>query len=129
LSEKEAGIEVQGSVEEALAGGMYRVKIDSGPVVLAYASGKMKKFHIRIIPGDRVKLELSPYDLTRGRITYRDTSSVSGSPGPGGCSSASGASGWDSAAASWASSSWFWMRILPSTSSMRAFHHGVIPER
>jgi len=72
LSEKEAGIEVQGSVEEALAGGMYRVKVDSGPVVLAYASGKMKKFHIRIIPGDRVKLELSPYDLTRGRITYRD---------------------------------------------------------
>jgi translation initiation factor IF-1 len=72
LSEKEATIEVQGSVEEALAGGMYRVKVDSGPVVLAYASGKMKKFHIRIIPGDRVKLELSPYDLTRGRITYRD---------------------------------------------------------
>jgi translation initiation factor IF-1 len=72
VSEKEAGIEVQGSVEEALAGGMYRVKVDNGPTVLAYASGKMKKFHIRIIPGDRVKLELSPYDLTRGRITYRD---------------------------------------------------------
>src|SRR5574340_630486 len=72
MSEKEAGIEVQGTVEEALAGGMYRVKVDQGPVVLAYASGKMKKFHIRIIPGDRVKLELSPYDLTRGRITYRD---------------------------------------------------------
>jgi translation initiation factor IF-1 len=51
---------------------MYRVKVDQGPTVLAYASGKMKKFHIRIIPGDRVKLELSPYDLTRGRITYRD---------------------------------------------------------
>jgi translation initiation factor IF-1 len=72
MSEKEAGIEVQGTVEEALAGGMYRVKVDQGPTVLAYASGKMKKFHIRIIPGDRVKLELSPYDLTRGRITYRD---------------------------------------------------------
>ena len=72
MSEKEAGIEVQGTVEEALAGGMYRVKVDQGPMVLAYASGKMKKFHIRIIPGDRVKLELSPYDLTRGRITYRD---------------------------------------------------------
>jgi translation initiation factor IF-1 len=72
VSEKEAGIEVQGTVDEALAGGMYRVKVDQGPVVLAYASGKMKKFHIRIIPGDRVKLELSPYDLTRGRITYRD---------------------------------------------------------
>jgi translation initiation factor IF-1 len=72
MSEKEAGIEVQGTVEEALAGGMYRVKVDQGPTVLAYASGKMKKFHIRIIPGDRVKLELSPYDLSRGRITYRD---------------------------------------------------------
>jgi len=72
MSEREAGIEVKGTVEEALAGGMYRVKVDQGPTVLAYASGKMKKFHIRIIPGDRVKLELSPYDLTRGRITYRD---------------------------------------------------------
>mgnify|MGYP003493079598 CR=1 FL=1 len=92
MSEKEAGIEVQGSVEEALAGGMYRVKVDSGPVVLAYASGKMKKFHIRIIPGDRVKLELSPYDLTRGRITYRDKvgRSARGSPA---ASSSSGKSG------------------------------------
>src|SRR5512141_2051061 len=71
MSEKEAGIEVQGRVEEA-SGGMYRVKIDQGPTVLAYASGKMKRFHIRIITGDRVKVELSPYDLTRGRITYRD---------------------------------------------------------
>ena len=70
MSEKEAGIEVQGTVEEALAGGMYRVKVDQGPTVLAYASGKMKKFHIRIIPGDRVKLELSPYDLNRGRNVY-----------------------------------------------------------
>ena len=71
MSEKEAGIEVQGKVEEA-SGGMYRVKLDQGPVVLAYASGRMKRFHIRIITGDRVKVELSPYDLTRGRITYRD---------------------------------------------------------
>jgi translation initiation factor IF-1 len=70
--DKEACIEVQGKVDEALAGGMYRVKVDQGPVVLAYASGKMKKFHIKIVPGDRVKLEISPYDLTRGRITYRD---------------------------------------------------------
>ncbi|MHB8420087.1 MAG: translation initiation factor IF-1 [Myxococcales bacterium] len=72
MSEKEEGIEVEGTVEEALAGGMYRVGIDKGPKVLAYASGKMKKFHIRIVPGDRVKVELSPYDLTRGRITFRD---------------------------------------------------------
>ena len=71
LSEKEAGIEVQGRVEES-SGGMYRVKLDQGPTVLAYPSGKMKRFHIRIITGDRVKVELSPYDLTRGRITYRD---------------------------------------------------------
>jgi translation initiation factor IF-1 len=72
LSEKEEGIEVEGTVEEALAGGMYKVAVDKGPSVLAYASGKMKKFHIRIVPGDRVKVELSPYDLTRGRITFRD---------------------------------------------------------
>ncbi len=71
MSEKEAAIEVQGKVEES-SGGMYRVKIDQGPVVLAYASGRMKRFRIRITPGDRVKVELSPYDLTRGRITYRD---------------------------------------------------------
>jgi translation initiation factor IF-1 len=71
LSEKEAAIEVQGRVEES-SGGMYRVKLDQGPIVLAYPSGKMKRFHIRIITGDRVKVELSPYDLTRGRITYRD---------------------------------------------------------
>ncbi len=51
---------------------MYRVRLDQGPVVLAYPSGKMKRFRIRIITGDRVKVELSPYDLTRGRITYRD---------------------------------------------------------
>jgi len=71
MSDKEAGIEVQGKVEEA-SGGMYRVKLDQGPVVLAYPSGRMKRFRIRIITGDRVKVELSPYDLTRGRITYRD---------------------------------------------------------
>jgi translation initiation factor IF-1 len=71
MSEKEAGIEVQGKVEEAI-GGMYRVKVDQGPTVLAYASGRMKRFHIRIVMGDRDKVELSPYDLTRGRITYRD---------------------------------------------------------
>lgn len=72
MTEKEAGIEVQGKVDEVLAGGMYRVKVDQGPIVLAYASGKIKKFHIKIVLGDRVKLEISPYDLTRGRITYRD---------------------------------------------------------
>ena len=71
LSEKEQGIEVEGTVREELAGGNYRVELDNKHSVLAYASGKMRKFRIRILPGDRVKLELSPYDLTRGRITYR----------------------------------------------------------
>ena len=71
LSEKEQGIEVEGTVREELAGGNYRVELDNKHTVLAYASGKMRKFRIRILPGDRVKLELSPYDLTRGRITYR----------------------------------------------------------
>src|SRR5256886_12067335 len=71
MSEKEAGIEVEGTVREELAGGNYRVELDNKHSVLAYASGKMRKFRIPILPGDRVKLELSPYDLTRGRLTYR----------------------------------------------------------
>jgi translation initiation factor IF-1 len=72
VSEKEEAITVQGTVKEVLAGGMYRIKLDEGPEVLAYTSGKMKKFHIRIVAGDRVTVELSPYDLTRGRITFRE---------------------------------------------------------
>ncbi len=71
MSEKEPGIEVQGRIEES-SGGMDRVRLDQGPLVLAYPSGKMKRFRIRMVTGDRVKVELSPYDLTRGRITYRD---------------------------------------------------------
>src|SRR5207244_10989509 len=66
MSEKEAGIEVEGTVREELAGGNYRVELDNKHRVLAHPSGKMRKFRIRILPGDRVKLELSPYDLTRG---------------------------------------------------------------
>ncbi len=68
---KEDAIEVDGIVEEALPNAMCRVKLENGPEVLAHISGKMRKFYIRILPGDRVKCELSPYDLTRGRITYR----------------------------------------------------------
>ena len=64
-------IEQEGAVTEVLAGGMYRVKLENGHVVLAYPSGKMRKFYIRVLEGDRVKCEMSPYDLTRGRITYR----------------------------------------------------------
>jgi len=71
MSEKEAGIEVEGTVREELAGGNYRVELDNKHSVLAYASGKMRKFRIRILLGDRVRVEMSPYDLTRGRISYR----------------------------------------------------------
>jgi translation initiation factor IF-1 len=69
---KEEAIEVEGSVIEPLPNAMFRVKLDNGHVVLAHISGKMRKFYIRILPGDRVTVELSPYDLTRGRITYRE---------------------------------------------------------
>jgi translation initiation factor IF-1 len=64
-------IEVEGTVIEALPGTQFRVQLDEGHEVLAYLSGKMRKFYIRILLGDRVKVEMSPYDLTKGRITYR----------------------------------------------------------
>ncbi|TVR00991.1 MAG: translation initiation factor IF-1 [Deltaproteobacteria bacterium] len=69
---KEEGIEVTGIVKEPLKNAMFRVELDNGHEVLAHVSGKMRKHFIRILPGDTVKLELSPYDLTRGRITYRE---------------------------------------------------------
>ncbi|HET8892986.1 MAG TPA: translation initiation factor IF-1 [Gaiellaceae bacterium] len=68
---KEEKIEVEGEVVEALPSTMFRVKLDSGHSVLATISGKMRKHYIRILPGDKVNVELSPYDLNRGRITYR----------------------------------------------------------
>ena len=68
---KEEAIEVEGVVVEPLPNAMFRVKLDNDHVVLAHISGKMRKYYIRILPGDRVTVELSPYDLTRGRITYR----------------------------------------------------------
>jgi translation initiation factor IF-1 len=68
---KEESIEVEGTVVEPLPNAMFRVKLDNEHVVLAHISGKMRKYYIRILPGDRVTVELSPYDLTRGRITYR----------------------------------------------------------
>ncbi len=71
LAVKEEKIEVEGEVVEALPSTMFRVQLDGGHAVLATISGKMRKHYIRILPGDRVKVELSPYDLTRGRITYR----------------------------------------------------------
>jgi translation initiation factor IF-1 len=69
---KEKGIVLEGTVEEALPNAMFRVKLDTGHMVLAHVSGKMRVHFIRILPGDRVKVELSPYDLTRGRIIYRE---------------------------------------------------------
>jgi translation initiation factor IF-1 len=68
---KEKGIVLEGTVTEALPNAMFRVKLDTGHEVLAHVSGKMRVHFIRILPGDRVKVELSPYDLTRGRIVYR----------------------------------------------------------
>jgi translation initiation factor IF-1 len=68
---KEESIEVEGVVEEAMPNAMFLVRLENGHQVLGHISGKMRKFYIRILPGDRVKGELSPYDLTRGRITYR----------------------------------------------------------
>ena len=71
LMGKEDVIEVQGSVLETLPNAMFRVKLESGHNILAHISGKMRMHFIRILPGDKVTVELSPYDLTRGRITYR----------------------------------------------------------
>ena len=68
---KEEKIEVEGEVVEALPSTMFRVQLDNGHTSSLSISGKMRKHYIRILPGDRVKVELSPYDLTRGRITFR----------------------------------------------------------
>ena len=68
---KEEGIQVEGTVVEPLPNAMFRVELENGHRVLAHVSGKMRMNFIRILPGDRVKIELSPYDLSRGRITYR----------------------------------------------------------
>ena len=69
---KEEKIEVEGSILESLPNAMFRVQIAPGKVVLAHISGKMRMHYIKILPGDRVKLELSPYDLSRGRIIFRE---------------------------------------------------------
>jgi len=68
---KEEAIEVEGTVIESLPNAMFRVELENGHKVLAHVSGKMRMNFIKILPGDKVKMELSPYDLTRGRITYR----------------------------------------------------------
>ena len=71
MTKKEEKIEVDGIVVEALPATQFRVELDNGHKVLAYISGKMRRHYIRILRGDRVRVELSPYDLTRGRIAYR----------------------------------------------------------
>ncbi|MFH1283925.1 MAG: translation initiation factor IF-1 [bacterium] len=68
---KEDKIEVEGKVLEALPNAMFKVELPGGHKVLAHISGKMRMYYIKILPGDKVKMELSPYDLTRGRITFR----------------------------------------------------------
>jgi len=71
VAKREDSIEMEGVVVEPLPNAMFRVELDNGHKVLAHISGKMRMHYIRILPGDRVVVELSPYDLTRGRITYR----------------------------------------------------------
>ncbi|MBF0330182.1 MAG: translation initiation factor IF-1 [Nitrospirae bacterium] len=68
---KEENIEVQGTIVETLPNAMFRVELENGQVILSYVSGKMRMHFIKILPGDKVTVELSPYDLTKGRITYR----------------------------------------------------------
>ena len=73
---KEDKIEMEGTVIEALPSTQFRVRLDNDHEILAYLSGKMRKYYIRILLGDRVRVEMSPYDLTRGRIVYRYKRSV-----------------------------------------------------
>ena len=71
MADKEEKIEVEGEVTEALPSTMFRVQLDTGHNVLATISGKMRKHYIRILPGDKVTVQMTPYDLTKGRITFR----------------------------------------------------------
>jgi translation initiation factor IF-1 len=68
---KQASIEQDGTIKEALSNAMFRVELENGHEIIAHISGKMRMHYIKILPGDRVKLEMSPYDLSKGRITYR----------------------------------------------------------
>ena len=71
-NQKEEALEVEGVVTQALANTRFRVEIEGGHLVMAHVAGRMRKHFIRIVPGDRVRVELSPYDLTKGRIVYRE---------------------------------------------------------
>ena len=68
---KQDNIELDGTIQQALSNAMFRVELENGHEVVAHISGKMRKFYIKLLPGDKVKMEMSPYDLTKGRITYR----------------------------------------------------------
>ena len=68
---KQAAIEQDGTIKEALSNAMFRVELENGHEIIAHISGKMRMHYIKILPGDKVKIEMSPYDLTKGRITYR----------------------------------------------------------
>ncbi len=72
LGKKEEAFEVEGTVTQALANTRFRVQLETGNEVMAHVAGRMRKHFIRIVPGDKVRVELSPYDLTKGRITYRE---------------------------------------------------------
>jgi translation initiation factor IF-1 len=76
MAKKDDKIEVEGTVVEALPNTQFMVELENGHQVLAYLSGKMRKFYIRILLGDRVKVEMSPYDMNRGRIIYRHKDNV-----------------------------------------------------
>ncbi len=80
MTKEEGKIRVDGVVIEALPGTQFRVKLDNGHEVLAYLSGKMRKHYIRILLGDRVALEMSPYDMSRGRITFRQRKQSAAAP-------------------------------------------------
>jgi translation initiation factor IF-1 len=71
MHEKEEKVELEGEVVEALRGRMFRIQLDNGHETLGYLAGRLKRYRIRVMLGDRVRIELSPYDLTRGRIVYR----------------------------------------------------------
>lgn len=80
MAKEEDKIQLEGTIVEALPGTQFRVRLDNGHEVLAYLSGRMRKYYIRILLGDRVRVEVSPYDLSRGRIVYRQKKS--NEPGP-----------------------------------------------
>ena len=68
---KQTNIDLDGTIKQALSNAMFRVELENGHIITAHISGKMRKYYIKLLPGDKVKLEMSPYDLTKGRITYR----------------------------------------------------------